>query len=71
MIIYKKNGTLISHYLVPREGAQPRAPALSIDCCGSASETPVVTWSTRQLEQALVGEISPEQLLRLAGSSDR
>ena len=71
MIIYKKNGASISHYLVPREGAQPREPALSMDCCGSTSETPVVTWSTRQLEQALVGEISPEQLLSLARSSDR
>ena len=71
MIVYKKNGAMISHYLVPREGAQPREPALSMDCCGATSEAPVVTWSTRQLEQALVGEISPEQLLSLSGSSDR
>ncbi len=71
MIIYKKNGASISHYLVPREGAQPREPALSMDCCGATSQTPVVTWSTRQVEQALVGEISPEELLSLARSSDR
>ena len=71
MIVYKRNGASISHYLVPREDAQPRQPALSMDCCGTASETPVVTWATSQVEQALVGEISPEQLLALAGSSDR
>jgi anti-sigma factor RsiW len=71
MIVYRKNGAMISHYLVPREGAQLREPALSMDCCGATSKTPVVTWSTHQLEQALVGEISPEQLLSLAASSDR
>ena len=73
MIVYKQHGASISHYIVPREGVQPREPALSMDCCGRTSDLPVVTWSTRQLEQALVGEISPEQLLRLAGngSGDR
>jgi hypothetical protein len=54
MVVYKKNGAMISHYLVPRHGAQPREPALSMDCCGTTSETPVVTWSTRELKQALV-----------------
>ena len=73
MIVYKQHGAAISHYVVPREGAQPREPALSMDCCEQTSGMPVVTWATRQLEQALVGEISPEQLLRLAsgGSGER
>ncbi len=67
MIAYKQNGAAISHYLVPRDGTEPRAPALS-DQDGGPGDTqlPVVTWSTGRVEQALVGELSSDQLLKLA-----
>jgi hypothetical protein len=73
MIVYKKDGAEISHYLIPREGAERRAPAVSegrADALGH--DMAVVTWSTRRLEQALVGELTSRELLELArrGSSD-
>ncbi len=70
MIVYRKDGAEVSHYLVPREGTGQRAPALSEGAGGVG--VPVVTWSTTHVEQALVGEITSEQLLEIAtrGSSD-
>ena len=70
MIVYRKDGATVSHYLVPREGTEQRAPALS-EGAGQVG-VPVVTWSTTRLEQALVGEVTSEQLLQIAtkGSSD-
>ncbi len=72
MIVYKKDGAVVSHYLVPREGATGRAPALSAPRgSDNAAEMPVVTWATPRLEQALVGEVLSEELLEMAkqGSS--
>ena len=70
MIRYKKDGAEVSHYLVPRDDAKPRAPAISQQAHGESSTAmPVVTWSTGRVEQALVGELGPEQLLEMAGSS--
>lgn len=62
MVQYKLNGRPVSHYLVPRPEATPRAPAVMERDVGM----PVVTWSTAAVEQALVGEASAEELLRLA-----
>lgn len=69
MIVYKQDGAAVAHYIVPREGTEPREPAvLGREGPG---EMPVVTWSSPSVEQALVGELSPEVLLRIArhGSS--
>lgn len=68
MIVYKKDGAAISHYMVPREATPGRDPALSRSGESDGSDMPVVTWSTPNIEQALVGEIAPDQLLRLASS---
>lgn len=73
MIVYKKDGAEVSHYLVPRDGAEHRPPTLSAYPGGTSEmDMPVVTWSTPRVEQALVGEVDSSQLLEIAmlGSSD-
>jgi len=69
MVVYKKDGAAVAHYIVPREGTKPRAPALTGR--EGPGEMPVVTWSSPAVEQALVGELSSEVLLSIArnGSS--
>lgn len=71
MIVYKKDGAEVAHYLVPREDAPEREPALSTKGRADSGEMPVVTWATPNIEQALVGEVGAEELLRIAwrGSS--
>jgi anti-sigma factor RsiW len=67
MIVYKSPDGPVSHYLIPFEGAGTRAPAVAAYGDGGQTDPmPVVTWSTPQLEQALVGEIEEEELLRIA-----
>lgn len=68
MIVYKRRGVAVSHYLVPREGAPVRKPSVSQGQV--AGEPPVVTWSSGSLEQALVGEVPSADLLEMAGSGD-
>jgi len=69
MIVYKQNGRAVAHYLVPREGTLSREP--SVTATEGPGDMPVVTWSSPAVEQALVGELSSEMLLRIArhGSS--
>jgi hypothetical protein len=67
MIVYKSDGALVSHYVVPRNNVVARAPALSTRRDGPAADMPVVTWATSNAEQALVGELSSDQLLAIAG----
>jgi hypothetical protein len=71
MIVYEKDGAEVSHYVVPRDDATRRAPALSTRE-GDTADMPVVTWATPNIEQALVGEVGSAQLLEIAGrgSSD-
>ena len=64
MIVYKKDGASVAHYLVPREGTPARAPALTRR--DGSVDMPVVTWSSPAVEQALVGELSSEALLTIA-----
>lgn len=67
LIVYKSSGGRISHYLVPLAGLQPRAPAVAEYHRGPVGHRmPLVTWSTLALEQALVGEVEPMELLRIA-----
>ena len=73
MITYEFEGAAVSHYIVPREGARVRPPALSQHPSGdNTAGMPVVTWATPRIEQALVGEVVAEQLLQIAlrGSLD-
>jgi hypothetical protein len=66
LIVYKSAEGPISHYLVPFEGLAPRDPAVADYHSGPAGHRmPLVTWSTPELEQALVGEVEPEELLRI------
>jgi len=67
MIVYKKDGRSVTHYLVPKV-AEARMPQVAPD----HGELAVVTWSSESVEEALVGELPPEQLLELArsGASD-
>lgn len=68
LIVYKRDGQALSHYLVPRDDAVERPPALSSAAAGRPSvDMPVVTWATRKMEQALVGDVSAEVLLEMAG----
>lgn len=66
MIVYKKDGAEVAHYLVPREDSPERDPALSNKGRTESGEMPVVTWATPNVEQALVGELDAEELLRIA-----
>jgi len=67
MIVYKQNGTEVAHYLIPREEATAREPALSGRPQIDPGDMPVVTWATPRVEQALVGELDSERLLQMAG----
>jgi anti-sigma factor RsiW len=64
MVVYKKDGAAVAHYIVPREGARPREPSLTSRSVPGGM--PVVTWSSPAIEQALVGELGSEALLRIA-----
>lgn len=69
MIVYERNGTVISHYLVPREGARPRTPTVSdYHEVPGGGRMPVVTWSTTSVDQALVGDVEVDVLLEIARS---
>lgn len=69
MILYLANGRTLSHYLIPRQGAKARPPSLPnrgrLARAGGGSPT-VITWATPAVEQALVGDLEPAQLLALA-----
>lgn len=69
MILYDVGGATLSHYMVPMEGVRARAPAPAtrLEEPTSGVRGPgVVTWSTPSLQQALVGPLPTESLLRLA-----
>lgn len=66
MIHYELDGMPVAHYLLPAQGAEPRAPALAAAERTHGMETPLVTWASRSVEQALVGEVDPEHLLAMA-----
>ena len=54
MIVYQKNGATISHYAVPRARAWVRALS-NASGCPQGTESPVVTWASDDVKQALVG----------------
>ncbi len=69
MISYVEDGREISHYVVPKAGTVRRAPALSSLAASGTGGPSVITWATPQVEQALVGEVSPDRLMELARRS--
>jgi len=69
MVLYRDSADrVISHYMVPRSDGRVRQPARSAGE-GNAAPT-VITWSDGEVEQALVGEVDPAELMGLAGLAD-
>lgn len=69
MIRYRQNGHEVTHYLIPREGVEERAPRrLGILPGGFEDQAApsVITWATPSIEQALVGAVSAERLMSIA-----
>ena len=70
VVIYKQNGRALYHYLIPRTGGAETDPELSSavppDWSGEASYPSVVTWRTQDLDQALVSDLPPEELMEVA-----
>ncbi|NIP57749.1 MAG: hypothetical protein GWM92_05925 [Gemmatimonadetes bacterium] len=69
MIRYRSETGVVSHYVVPREGARIRAPTLVEPPAPGKTGTlspAVVVWSDAKVEQALVAPLSPARLLGLA-----
>lgn len=71
LVVYRKDGRRISHYLIPRPPGrtQPPTPTETAPTGGFAT-VPVVTWATSLIEHALVGELSVEALVELARADD-
>lgn len=66
MIVYKRHGQVISHYVVPSNEGVDRAPIRGRDLGTGTGAPSVITWASPDLEQALVGEVSAEALMALA-----
>jgi len=72
MIMYRIHGENVSHYLVPTHAAREQAPAVARERAGRGGGTlPMITWAAPDVKQALVGAVSPEELLALARSVTR
>lgn len=68
MIRYRTGGEVVSHYIVPRQGGETRAPAVAEPSPGprGGAGPAVVVWSGARVEQALVGPLPAARLLELA-----
>jgi len=73
LIVYKLDGAVLSHYLIPYDEASPREPTVSQfrmagegQDVGSDQEVNLVTWASPRLEQALMGSMAPGTMVRLA-----
>jgi len=66
MIVYKRNGEIISHYVVPKSNDLVRAPSLGRELEFAGQTPAVITWATPSLEQALVGDVTATELMTLA-----
>ena len=62
MIRYDTDTGPVSHYVIPRAGADDRPPELTSSPTGMT----LVTWVTNAIEHALVGPLSPADLLAMA-----
>ncbi|MDZ7779007.1 MAG: hypothetical protein U5R14_03585 [Gemmatimonadota bacterium] len=61
MVVYRLDGERVTHYLVPKR-AEDRPPRVAREHGALA----VVTWASSTIEEALVGQVSPDTLLQLA-----
>ena len=73
LILYKLDGVVLSHYLIPREQALPRPPSVGrilpageMDLQDLRDEVNFVTWASPQLEQALMGPAETSKMVDLA-----
>jgi anti-sigma factor RsiW len=70
VILYKQDGKVLYHYLIPRRAGEARRPALSEahppDWPGRLPVPAVVTWDSEELHQALVSDLAPDALLGIA-----
>jgi hypothetical protein len=66
MIVYKIEGEVVSHYVVPRPGGVVRPPRFGRELGRGAGAPSVITWATPRLEQALVGVVPADALMLLA-----
>lgn len=76
LIVYKLDGVVLSHYLIPHDEASPREPTVSqFRMAGdgqevaSDQEVNLVTWASPRLEQALMGSTAPATMVRLASAT--
>jgi len=75
VVIYKVDGKVLYHYLIPSPGSEVRKPdgvrsiAGGIDgSVGLGTDPFLVSWASQGVQHALVGEFPPEELLRVARS---
>jgi hypothetical protein len=66
MIVYKRQGEVISHYVVPRAMGDERAPAVGESLHAGDGGPSVITWASASLEQALVSDVPSRELMELA-----
>ena len=71
VIMYKQNGVVLYHYVIPKPGEGEAEPSLSTasppQWAGSTASPSVVTWATQGgMQQALVSDLPPEDLLAIA-----
>ncbi|MGI9627016.1 MAG: hypothetical protein ACR2QM_09285 [Longimicrobiales bacterium] len=70
LILYKMDGVIISHYLIPHDQAVERGPAVGQVAQemagGSEGDVNLVTWASPKLEQALMGTAPTGTMVDLA-----
>ncbi len=67
MIRYRIHGEKVSHYVVSATVTRAQAPAVAREQAGIGGEAlPLVTWAAANVNQTLVGAVSPDELLALA-----
>jgi len=67
IVVYKKDGKVLSYYVLPRRDGPPRPPVVrdaNTDVGGGPAN--VVTWATADAEYALVGTLGAQELLDAA-----
>lgn len=70
VVVYKRDGKVLYHYLIPKDGGNTLEPSLSAarppEWSGLVEFPAVVTWASHGIQQALVSDVSPNELLALA-----
>lgn len=72
VVLYKQDGRILYHYLIPQQREASAEPRISTvrppEWSGQAGFPSVVTWGSEQIQQALVGDLPPDELLAMARS---